>query len=60
MAHPNPDKEFLMKVYRRDLLATKRKFGSSMALVHSRLYYQEYRECKQIVMEQKKNESQQS
>ena len=42
MNHPNPNKLFILQIYRRYLLAFKKKNGTARSLVHYKDYVQSY------------------
>lgn len=55
--HSHPDKRFIMKCYRAYILDIKRKSGrkrGARALIHYCGLVQEYRACKEVVIEERR------
>lgn len=50
MEHPHPDKQHVVRQYRRYILAFKKSFGSARGLVHYRGLVQTYLNCKRAAL----------
>jgi hypothetical protein len=50
--HPHPDQRHVMVIYRKHILAAKRKFGTARCLVHYRGFIDDYLAAKRVVVTQ--------
>lgn len=48
--HPHPDPRHVMICYRKDILKSKRKWGTARGLIHYRRLLDEYLAAKRLVV----------